>query len=140
MECGFSTEERDKRRYRAIASTLPYIKGTIVDEQGNAVDISEFFDLMVSDADPQLLKAKPFLPFIKDTILLQDGKTCSLLDIIHTLLNRLGDGNVYTKDLRLTYVKLTDKDWEEQENADVPSLENMDFYPHKLTEEDWKWQ
>ena len=45
---------------------------------------------------------------------------------------------VYSEELRLTYVQLTKEDWGEEEY--IPNIDEMEFYPYKLKEEDWKWQ
>lgn len=141
MGCNLSQEEREKKRYQVIASKLPFIKGTIIREDGTTFDISELFDLPVSEADPQLAKAQTFTPFIKNTIILQDGRTCSLLDLIEKILSLIDSASVvYTEELRLTHVELTSKDWGDSGDTDVPSIDDLDFYPYRLKEEDWKWQ
>lgn len=112
MGCGLSQEERERQRYLSIASKLPFLKGTIISTEGEPIDISDIFGLEVSEADPQLKKAQPFTPFVKDTILLQNGRVCSLLDLINKLFELINDaGVVYTSELRLTYVPLSEEDW-----------------------------
>lgn len=139
MGCGLSQEERDRKRYQRIASKLPFLKGTIIAEDGTPVDISTLFGIPTSEADPQLAKAQVFTPYVKDTIILQDGRTCSLLDLIDNLLSRIQEaGVVYSEELRLTYVQLTKEDWGEEEY--IPNIDEMEFYPYRLKEEDWKWQ
>lgn len=112
MGCGLSQEERERQRYLSIASRLPFLPGTIISDEGEPIDISEIFGIKVSEADPQLKKAQPFKPFVKDKIILQDGRVCSLLELINKLLEMIDQaGVVYTSELRLTYVSLSEEDW-----------------------------
>lgn len=112
MGCGLSQEERERQRYLSIASRLPFLQGTIITTDGEPIDISDFFGLEVKNADPQLKKAQEFNPFIRDTILLQNGRVCSLVDLLNRLFEMIEQaGVVYTSELRLTYVSLSEEDW-----------------------------
>lgn len=135
------TGDREKKRFQAIAARLPFLKGTIIAEDGTTVDISDLFDVAVSKADPQLAKAQTFTPYVKDKVLLQDGRVCSLLDLIKSLLNKIDQaGLVYTPELRLTYVELTFRDWGETGEPDPYNILELEFVYYVLKEEDWKWR
>lgn len=140
MECNLSQDERDKKRFQKIASSLPFLRGTIIAEDGTTVDISDLFEVETSPADPQITKAQTFTPYVKDKILLQDGRVCSLLDIIGSLQERIREsGIVYSDELRLSYVPISWEDWGDCVDKNIPSLDKLDFAPYELKEEDWKW-
>lgn len=105
--------EKQKKRYKAIASNLPIIPGVVVSDEGDLTDISDIFGVATTEEDPQTAKARGFSPFIRDTVALQDGKSCSLVDILYKYKKEIDDASeVFTSELRLDYAPLTEEDWE----------------------------
>lgn len=97
----------DKKRLQSIAFSAPLIKGTIVTEEGEVIDIADYLGVQKTDADPQLAKAQNLYPYIRDRVIFKDGKTCTLTALIDALLGKIVEaGVVYSDELRLDYVPL----------------------------------
>lgn len=142
MSCGCpkSQEERDKMHYKKIAATIPLVKGSIIRPDGTVIDIADVIGVPKSPMDPQLAKAQNIFPYIRDTVILENGQTCSLVEIvqhfleefekiegldekwtadlndIRKILDQLEDqiealGLIYTENLRLTYYEPSEFDW-----------------------------
>lgn len=106
-------EQRERENYKQIANKLPFIQGTIILENGERVDIADIFKVPKTDIDPQIRKAQSFYPFLRDTVILENGRTCSLMALFNSLLSMIREaGVVYTDELRLTTVEVTDEMFE----------------------------
>lgn len=140
-ECGGTQEQKDRRRFKTIAAGLPLLRGTIIKEDGTRVDISDLFDIPVSKADPQLARSQQTFPYMRDTILLEDGRVCLLSDLVAKISKDLYDASVvYTHETRFDRVQLSASDWSSGAGGDVPDVDDLEFYSHVLKEEDWAWQ
>ena len=104
--------QTDEERLKSFASGLPLIRGSIIKNDGTVVDLADYLGVEKTPLDPQIAKAQFTYPYIRDRVIFQDGQTCSLTALIEALLDRIVDaGLVYSDELRLTYVQLTDADW-----------------------------
>lgn len=110
--CGGTQEQKDAKRFMSLASLLPLIRGTIIKADGSRVDIADILGVEKTPVDSQLAKAQDTFPYIRDLVIMEDGQTCTLLDLIQALLDKIVDaGVVYSDELRLTYVALSPEDW-----------------------------
>lgn len=92
MSCGKLPQPvKDAKRYKKIASCLPLLKGTIIKSDGTVVQIADLFGIPKTPADPQLAKAQNIFPYIRDTVILENGETCLLSDIIQIFLDKFDE-------------------------------------------------
>lgn len=139
-KCGQpSIEEADKKRYKTLASQLPLIRGTIIRSDGTLVDIPDLVGgIEKTPMDPQLARAQNIMPFIRDTVILDKGQTCSLEEILTGLLSR---SLVYSRETRFIRIGLMPSDWGEEETGEfIPNITDLQFYYYQLIEGDWAWQ
>lgn len=108
--CGgaITEEERERRKFQEIASRLPLSKGTIIREDGTLVDIADLVGVEKTPMDPQLARSQNIFPYYRDLMIMKDGKTCSLVDVLSALF----EVRVTTTDLtRLQRIQMTEEDW-----------------------------
>lgn len=105
--CKLSTEQLDARRLKTIAATAPLMRGSLVREDGSVVDIADLVGAEKTVADPQLARAQTTFPYLRDTVIFRDGRTCTITSLIEAVLAKISDaGVVFSDELRLTYVPL----------------------------------
>lgn len=81
-----SVEKQNIKRYKTIASRLPLIRGSVITPEGKVIDIADVIGIEKTPIDPQLAKAQAIFPYVRDTIILENGQTCSLTDLISAII------------------------------------------------------
>lgn len=105
-------QQTDQDRLKVLQASLPLIRGSIITERGEVIDLADYLDVPKTPIDPQIEKLQFTYPYIRDLVVFDNGQTCSLTALIDALLGKIVEaGLVYSDELRLTYRKLTDEDW-----------------------------
>lgn len=118
MSCGcHGIDNSDEARLKEIASTLRFIKGTIIQDDGTTVDLADIFGVDKTPIDRQTAKAQDIYPYIRDKIIFEKGQTCLLTDLLHAIIDEIKDaGLVYTDETRFYVQSITKADWLEMES------------------------
>lgn len=144
MGCGLTSEDRTNRYYQKLAALLPFNKGTIIRPDGSRIDICDVMGVPKTPADPQLAKAQNVFPYIRDTVLLENGQTCSLLDMVNYVVDKFSEleeidnrFSEYLDEIRSLLVRLKEYiDWVE-EQAGLVYTSELRLDPYTLSEGDW---
>ena len=146
MSCGcpISQKERDKEHYKKIAATIPLIKGSIIRPDGTVLDIADVIGVPKTPIDPQLAKAQNIFPYIRDTVILENGQTCSLVQMVEHFLSEFEkmEGldekwTAYLNELKEMLVQLREYINEVEEQAGLVYTEELRLTPCELSESDW---
>lgn len=144
MGCGLTDEEKSNRYYQKLAALLPFNKGTVIREDGSRIDICDVIGVPKTPADPQLAKAQNVFPYIRDTVLLENGQTCSLVQCVERFLSEFekmeGLDSKWTSllsDLREMLDQLREYVIQVEEQASLVYTSELRLDPYSLSEGDW---
>lgn len=146
MSCGcpMSPEKRDKLQYKKIAATLPLIRGSIIRPDGTVIDIADVIGVPKSPMDPQLAKAQNIFPYIRDTVILENGQTCSLVEMVEYFLAEFekmegldAKWTAYLNELKNMLDQLWQYVEQIQEEAGEVYTDELRLTYYQPTEEDW---